>query len=122
MSIKKFNIILYQYFFVRFYFIIFYFFLAEDATGKMEFGTFQLLALIAVPVVFVSIIFISVFLLYNRRMKRKMGYALREEHGSCESMPFVQGGQSSTTLKEMLYEYSGSGSGGSLCNIHDINQ
>ncbi|KAJ8320868.1 hypothetical protein KUTeg_002455 [Tegillarca granosa] len=77
--------------------------------SKLEFGTPELVVLISGPVVLVSFIFIIGFFAYHKHNQNKHRY--RQPEVSMENVPFVQPGQSNSTLREMMYEYSGSGSG-----------
>lgn len=76
-----------------------------DTETKLQFGTLELVFLIACPVLLVSIIFMVLFFVYHQH-QRNLPTDLSQE-----TMPFVPPGQSTTTLREMMYEYSGSGSG-----------
>ncbi|XP_033727883.1 TGF-beta receptor type-1-like [Pecten maximus] len=81
----------------------------DDSEAKLQFGTAELVILIACPVLIVSILFMVLFFAYHQCQRNRRGYPLNDV--SQETMPFVQQGQSSSTLREMMYEYSGSGSG-----------
>lgn len=84
----------------------------ETAEPRLTFGTLELVCLIAGPVVVVSILFVICFLSY--RQCQQQGYCLTPKgmiDGPSETQPFMQPGQNADTLREMIIEYSGSGSG-----------
>lgn len=82
---------------------------SADDYDKLEFGTAELVVLISGPVVFVSLIFmIGFFAYYQYQHRRPRGYMAPEISGG-EVVPFVQPG--SESLREMMFDYSGSGSG-----------
>ena len=85
------------------------FIFSADDYDKLEFGTAELVVLISGPVVFVSLIFmIGFFAYYQYQHRRPRGYMAPEISGG-EVVPFVQPG--SESLREMMFDYSGSGSG-----------
>jgi len=79
--------------------------------GKTELGIWELVGITAGPVVVLCVIFVVVFILYHRWQSRK--------HSAFHPVepidtPLLPDGQHST-LTEMMYEYSGSGSGMGQC-------
>ncbi|XP_062572439.1 TGF-beta receptor type-1-like [Saccostrea cucullata] len=84
----------------------------ENPEPRLTFGTWELVSLIAGPVIVVSILFVICFLSY--RQCQHQGYCLSPKamiDGPSETQPFMQPGQNTDTLREMIMEYSGSGSG-----------
>lgn len=80
-----------------------------ENVDKLEFGTVELVVMISGPVVLVSLIFmIGFFAYYQYQHRRPTGYTVPPEV-STENVPFVQPG--SESLREMMFDYSGSGSG-----------
>ena len=89
--------------------------LTESGT-RLEFDAIELVALIAGPTILVSIIFLVAFFAYRQcQQKYQMGSRYIQQDSIQESVPFMQPGQNTDSLREMIYEYSGSGSGG-FCN------
>nr|AIA98699.1 transforming growth factor-beta [Pinctada imbricata] len=84
----------------------------QPRSTRLEFDTLELVALITGPVILVSIIFIVAFFAYRQfQQKQQLRRVYLPAEQSRESMPFIQPGQNTDTIREMIYEYSGSGSG-----------
>ncbi|XP_022324495.1 TGF-beta receptor type-1-like [Crassostrea virginica] len=82
----------------------------ESAEPRLTFGTLELVALIAGPVVLVSVFFVICFLSYRQCQQQGICMAPSSLTDG-ETQPFMQPGQTTDTLREMIMEYSGSGSG-----------
>lgn len=81
---------------------------SDDDYDKLEFGTAELVVLISGPVVLVSLLFmIGFFAYYQYQHRRPQGYMAPPEVS--DAVPFTQPGTES--LREMMWDYSGSGSG-----------
>ncbi|XP_052079115.1 TGF-beta receptor type-1-like [Mytilus californianus] len=82
----------------------------DEDLDKLEFGTVELVVLISGPVVLVSLLFmIGFFAYYQYQHRRPSGYMLPPDTSNADVAPFAQ--QGTELLREMMIEYSGSGSG-----------
>lgn len=91
---------------------------AESAEPRLTFGTLELVALIAGPVVLVSVFFVICFLSYRQCQQQGICMAPSSLTDG-ETQPFMQPGQTTDTLREMIMEYSGSGSGMYVSGVSD---
>lgn len=82
----------------------------DSVEQRLTFGTLELVGLIAGPVVLVSVFFVICFLSYRQCQQQGICMAPKSVSDG-ESQPFMQPGQTTDTLREMIMEYSGSGSG-----------
>lgn len=87
--------------------LVLFMFPEEVENGKTELGIWQLVGITAGPVVVLCVIFVTVFILYHRCQSRKHSIFHPVEP---IDTPLLPDGQPNT-LTEMMYEYSGSGSG-----------
>ncbi|KAL4217080.1 TGF-beta receptor type-1 [Mactra antiquata] len=81
----------------------------EEDNGKTEFGIWELVAITAGPVVVICAIFVIGFILYHR-CQHKSRPSFNPVEPNPIDTPLLPDGQPST-LTEMMFEYSGSGSG-----------
>nr|XP_011414113.1 TGF-beta receptor type-1-like isoform X1 [Crassostrea gigas] len=86
------------------------FFDSDSVEQRLTFGTLELVGLIAGPVVLVSVFFVICFLSYRQCQQQGICMAPKSVSDG-ETQPFMQPGQTTDTLREMIMEYSGSGSG-----------
>lgn len=82
----------------------------DSVEQRLTFGTLELVGLIAGPVVLVSVFFVICFLSYRQCQQQGICMAPKSVSDG-ETQPFMQPGQTTDTLREMIMEYSGSGSG-----------
>ena len=83
--------------------------LDADNNGKTELGIVELVALTAGPVILLCIIFVTVFIMYHRHQQKSRPLSQLVEPNPIDT-PLLPDGQSST-LTELMFDYSGSGSG-----------
>lgn len=77
--------------------------------GKTELGIAELVALTAGPVMVICIIFVTAFLCYHRHQQKNRPLSQLVEPNPIDT-PLLPDGQPST-LTELMFDYSGSGSG-----------
>lgn len=81
----------------------------KDDTVKTELGIWELVGVTAGPVVILCVIFVAIFIMYHKYQIKKQGLFHPIEPNPIDT-PLLPDGQPST-LTEMMYDYSGSGSG-----------
>ena len=89
--------------------MVFVFLTEDEDDGKTELGIAELVALTAGPVIFICVIFVTVFLLYHRHQQKNRPLSQLVEPNPIDT-PLLPDGQPST-LTELMFDYSGSGSG-----------
>ncbi|XP_045179301.1 TGF-beta receptor type-1-like isoform X2 [Mercenaria mercenaria] len=78
-------------------------------SGKTELGIWELVAVTAGPVVLLCVVFVAIFIMYHRYQHKKQALFHAVEPNPIDT-PLLPDGQPST-LTEMMFDYSGSGSG-----------
>lgn len=81
----------------------------KEDSGKTELGIWELVALTAGPVVVLCVLFVAIFIMYHRYQHKKQAPFHPVEPNPIDT-PLLPDGQPST-LTEMMFDYSGSGSG-----------